>query len=130
MPACCVGAIARWGDKLLLVRRGKPPGQGYWSIPGGHVEPGESWQQAVEREVLEETGVGAPCGAFVGWVERSAGEQRYLIADFLVDALAPETAAAADDAAELTFADVEQMTLLQMAPGLLPFLTKHGVLEG
>ena len=130
MPACCVGAIARWGDKLLLVRRGKPPGQGYWSIPGGHVESGESWQQAVEREVLEETGLVATCGALVGWVERSAGEQRYLIADFLVDALAPETAAAADDAAELTFADVEQMTLLQMAPGLLPFLTKHGVLEG
>ena len=129
MPACCVGGIALWGDKLLLIRRTNPPGQGYWSIPGGHVEPGETWQEAVEREVLEETGLRATCGRFVGWVERSAGDNRYLIADFMVEVFAPETAAAADDAADLTFADVEDMKLLEMAPGLLPFLNEHGVLE-
>jgi len=129
MPACCVGGIALWGDKLLLIRRANPPGQGYWSIPGGHVEPGETWQEAVEREVLEETGLRATCGRFVGWVERSAGDKRYLIADFMVEVFAPETAAAADDAADLTFADVEDMKLLEMAPGLLSFLNEHGVLE-
>ena len=128
MPACCVGGIALWGDKLLLIRRANPPGQGYWSIPGGHVEPGETWQEAVEREVLEETGLRATCGRFVGWVERSAGDNRYLIADFMVEVFAPETAAAADDAADLTFADVEDMKLLVMAPGLLSFLNEHGVL--
>ena len=129
MPACCVGGIALWGDKLLLIRRANPPGQGYWSRPGGHVEPGETWQEAVEREVLEETGLRATCGRFVGWVERSAGDNRYLIADFMVEVFAPETAAAADDAADLTFADVEDMKLLEMAPGLLSFLNEHGVLE-
>ena len=128
MPACCVGGIALWGDKLLLIRRANPPGQGYWSIPGGHVEPGETWQEAAEREVLEETGLRATCGRFVGWVERSAGDNRYLIADFMVEVFAPETAAAADDAADLTFADVEDMKLLEMAPGLLSFLNEHGVL--
>ena len=128
MPACCVGGIALWGDKLLLIRRANPPGQGYWSIPGGHVEPGETWQEAVEREVLEETGLRAKCGRFVGWVERSAGDNRYLIADFMVEVFAPETAAAADDAADLTFADVEDMKLLELAPGLLSFLNEHGVL--
>ena len=128
MPACCVGGIALWGDKLLLIRRANPPGQGYWSIPGRHVEPGETWQEAVEREVLEETGLRATCGRFVGWVERSAGDNRYLIADFMVEVFAPETAAAADDAADLTFADVEDMKLLEMAPGLLSFLNEHGVL--
>ncbi|HBU39028.1 MAG TPA: NUDIX hydrolase [Acidimicrobiaceae bacterium] len=128
MPACCVGGIALWGDKLLLIRRANPPGQGYWSIPGGHVEPGETWQEAVEREVLEETGLRATCGRFVGWVERSAGDNRYLIADFMVEVFAPETAAAADDAADLTFADVEDMKLLELAPGLLSFLNEHGVL--
>lgn len=130
MPACCVGGVALWGEKLLLIRRAKPPGQGFWSIPGGHVEPGESWQEAVEREVREETGLVATCGSFIGWVERSAGGDRYLIADFLVDVLAPETAAAGDDAADLTFADAEDMKLLEIAPGLLSFLTEHGVLDG
>ena len=78
--------------------------------------------------MLEETGLRATCGRFVGWVERSAGDNRYLIADFMVEVFAPETAAAADDAADLTFADVEDMKLLEMAPGLLSFLNEHGVL--
>jgi 8-oxo-dGTP pyrophosphatase MutT (NUDIX family) len=39
------------------VERGKPPLQGYWSIPGGLVETGETLDQAVRREVLEETGL-------------------------------------------------------------------------
>ena len=127
MPACCVGVL-HCGATSCSYYAVNPPGQGYWSIPGGHVEPGETWQEAVEREVLEETGLRATCGRFVGWVERSAGDNRYLIADFMVEVFAPETAAAADDAADLTFADVEDMKLLEMAPGLLSFLNEHGVL--
>tara|TARA_Y100001936_G_scaffold87575_2_gene86018 strand:+ start:2507 stop:2653 length:147 start_codon:yes stop_codon:yes gene_type:complete len=46
----------------------------------------------------------------------------------MVEVFAPETAAAADDAADLTFADVEDMKLLELAPGLLSFLNEHGVL--
>jgi len=44
-------------DKLLLVERAKEPLQGYWSLPGGIVEAGEKLEDAIRREVLEETGL-------------------------------------------------------------------------
>ena len=127
-PACCVGGIIRSKGKLLLVRRGKPPGEGYWSIPGGHVEPGETWQSAVEREIHEETGLIATCGEFVGWVERYALNQRYVIADFLVEAVNPELAEAGDDALEVILADKTDMQSLQVSPGLTSFLDEYGLL--
>jgi len=45
------------GDSVLLVIRDKPPRRCQWSIPGGHIEPGETAAHAARREVLEETGV-------------------------------------------------------------------------
>ncbi len=46
-PEVCVGAVAVAGDRLLLVRRGRDPGRGLWSVPGGRVEAGESLVEAV-----------------------------------------------------------------------------------
>ena len=58
-----------WKDsKVLLVQRAKPP-LGLWSLPGGHVEFGETAVAAAERELLEETGVTADLTAFVGLYE-------------------------------------------------------------
>jgi ADP-ribose pyrophosphatase YjhB (NUDIX family) len=58
MPVVGVGAVVWKGDAVLLIRRGHPPRQGSWSLPGGHQEWGETVHQAVEREVREEAGVG------------------------------------------------------------------------
>ena len=69
-PQICVGAIAVGNDALLLIRRGRPPGTGLWSLPGGRVEPGETLAEAVVRELAEETGIEGVCDQFVGWVER------------------------------------------------------------
>lgn len=52
-----VGAIVIREGKILLVKRGVPPGKGLWAIPGGMIELGETIQQAAEREILEETGI-------------------------------------------------------------------------
>jgi len=51
-----VGAVVLRGPEVLLIRRGKPPFEGRWSIPGGGLEFGESVREAARREVREETG--------------------------------------------------------------------------
>jgi 8-oxo-dGTP diphosphatase len=55
LPRVAVGAVVFKDDKVLLIRRAKPPAKGLWAIPGGSVELGETLQQAAERETLEET---------------------------------------------------------------------------
>lgn len=58
-PRVGVGCLVWKGDDILLIRRGKPPGMGEWSLPGGSQELGETLFQAAEREVREETGIQA-----------------------------------------------------------------------
>ncbi|MGO9910920.1 MAG: NUDIX domain-containing protein, partial [Acidimicrobiales bacterium] len=56
-PVLAVGAVVRSGTRILMVRRGREPSAGRWSIPGGRVEPGETPEAAVARELWEETGL-------------------------------------------------------------------------
>ena len=56
-PIAAVGAVVLDGNRVLLIRRGQEPLKGEWSLPGGAVELGETLEQAVCREVLEETGL-------------------------------------------------------------------------
>jgi ADP-ribose pyrophosphatase YjhB (NUDIX family) len=128
MPEPCVGAVLFWNGALLLVKRGQEPGIGQWSLPGGRLEPQETWRNAVEREVKEETCLEVNCGEFVGWVERSVSGHRYLIADFFATADDPSGAAPGDDAEDLTFVDSEQITKLELTVGLKEFLLHHRVL--
>ena len=56
-PRAAVGAIVIKDEKVLLVKRGQPPSEGLWAIPGGSVKLGETLQKAAEREIREETGI-------------------------------------------------------------------------
>jgi 8-oxo-dGTP diphosphatase len=56
-PMVGVGVVVLKGDSVLLVRRGKPPNVGTWSLPGGAQELGETAEEAGRRELFEETGV-------------------------------------------------------------------------
>jgi len=56
-PLVAVGAVVFKDNRVLLIRRGKPPAEDLWAIPGGRVEIGETLQEAAEREIMEETGI-------------------------------------------------------------------------
>ena len=88
-PIVGVGAVIVDGDMVLLVRRGREPLLGQWSLPGGAVELGESLEQAIVREVEEETGLAIVPVLMLKVVDRierdSGGEVRfhYVLVDFL-----------------------------------------------
>ena len=77
------GAIFR-DDKVLLVRRARSPGKGFYSLPGGRVEFGESLHAALHREVDEETGLRIEIVGLAGWREvlPTTGGGPYLIMSF------------------------------------------------
>ena len=123
----CVGAVVRDADgRLLLVERANEPGRGLWSVPGGGVEPGETPQQAVVREVQEETGLAVVVTGLAGVVERAAPAGGvYVIEDHLAR-LAPGTdpasVRAGDDALAAAWFRVEELDQLPCVEGLLEAL--------
>jgi 8-oxo-dGTP diphosphatase len=125
-----VGAVVRRGADILLVRRGRGPGRGRWSLPGGRVDFGETLREAVAREVLEETGIEVSVGRFLGWVERM-GERpapyHYVILDFAAEPLQPDASPfAGDDAAEAAWVALADIGELPLVPGLEDFLAEAG----
>jgi 8-oxo-dGTP diphosphatase len=69
-PKPCANGIVLDGDRVLLTRRAHAPWEGMWCAPGGFVEAGEHPIEAVEREVLEETGIAVAVTGYVGvWVD-------------------------------------------------------------
>ncbi|MBI2528535.1 MAG: NUDIX hydrolase [Candidatus Rokubacteria bacterium] len=69
-PRVGVGAVVLDGPRVLLVQRGRPPGEGKWSIPGGLVHLGERLEDAVMREVEEECGVRVALLGVCGVIDR------------------------------------------------------------
>ncbi len=125
----CVGAIVVDADRLLMVRRGRPPAVGTWSIPGGRVEPGEALPEAVLRELREETGVDGLCGELLGWAELIDDDQHVVILDFTVTTLDPVEPVAGDDADAAEWVPLDQVGERDLAPGLGELLLDVGVID-
>jgi 8-oxo-dGTP diphosphatase len=127
-PIRCVGAIVTDSDgRLLLIRRGHEPEAGRWSLPGGRVQPGESDEQAVVREVREETGLVVTPGRLVGTVQRPgpAGVV-YDIYDYAA-AVGGGRLGAGDDAADVRWIGRGELDGLTLTTGLAAALAGWGV---
>jgi ADP-ribose pyrophosphatase YjhB (NUDIX family) len=85
-PQLAVSAVIFRDGKVLLLKRAKSPGNGFWSLPGGRVEFGESLHTALRREVDEEAGLTIDIVALAGWREvlpgAGGGGGHYLIMSF------------------------------------------------
>lgn len=105
VPRIGVAAIVLDDDRVLLVRRGKEPGKGRWSLPGGLVELGEGLQEALSREIYEETSLEIAPGGVVGVFERIVRDDEgrvayhYVLVDYWARIVAGTPRAASDAAA-------------------------------
>ena len=128
-PQVAVGIVAVDADRLLLVRRGRGPGAGDWSLPGGRVEPGETLAEAVVRELREETGLEGVCGELVGWAELMGDDHHYVVLDFAVTLLEGIDPVAGDDAADVAWVPLHAVAGRRLVPGLAGFLAEHGIID-
>ncbi len=127
-PTVAVGVIVRDEGRLLLIERGEGAAVGKWSVPGGKVEPGELLEDAVVRELAEETGLEAVCERFVGWVERIGDGYHFVILDFEASVVGSTDVEAASDAADARWVPLDEVTSLDLVPGLADFLQEHGII--
>jgi len=125
---CAGGVVRDDAGRLLLVRRGREPGRGLWSLPGGRVEPGETAAEAVVREVREETGLDVVAGAVVGRVERPGPDGVTYGIDDLACVVRGGELRAGDDADEVRWVTAGDLALLPLTDGLLDALTGWDVL--
>ncbi len=101
-PLVGVGAIIIEHGRVLLIKRGKPPLEGQWSIPGGMLEIGEELREAAVREAREETGIEVEAGELLGVFDRvirdSEGrvQYHYVLIDFLCQSISGEPCAGGD----------------------------------
>ena len=125
----CVGAVATDEQgRLLMIKRGREPGAGLWSIPGGRIEPGETDAEALVREMLEETSLTVAVGRLLGRVQRPFLDGAVIdIRDYAVTvtggALRP-----GDDAADARWIAAADLNSLEITEGLIDALTEWGVL--
>jgi 8-oxo-dGTP diphosphatase len=102
LPVVGVGGVVIHEGRALLIKRGSEPLKDQWSIPGGTLELGESIQEGVRRELLEETGIEVRVGELIEVFDRifrdAAGKIQYhfVIVDYLCEKLSGEARAASD----------------------------------
>ncbi len=129
-PIVGVGAIIIKGQEVLLARRGKQPGYGEWSIPGGVVKLGETLEDAVIREVCEEVNLAIRVEEVVEVLERifrdpeGKVQYHYVLVDFLCEHLSGEEKPSSDAL------EVQWVPISEIPRHPLPGTTKRVIQKG
>ncbi len=119
----CVGSVLLDdAGRLLLIRRANEPGRGHWSVPGGRVEGGETDQQAVIREVAEETGLAVEVTCWLGDVQRTGPNGTVFDIHDYRCRVTGGTLSAGDDADGARWCDAETLATLPVVTGLIEAL--------
>lgn len=123
-PRLGVSVCLLRGGEVLLVKRARPPALGYWSLPGGHVEWGETLRDAAARELREETGLGADLAALPRVVDAiRLGDDGEVVTHYAIAMFAGRWTGgepqAGDDAAEVAWVPVADLGRLVLTPGIL-----------
>ena len=120
-PLVGVGGVVVLEDRVLLIRRGGPPLEGEWSIPGGMLELGESLREGVRRELEEETGLAVSVHELIEAFDRvtadEEGKWRYhfVILDYLCEVVSG-AARAASDVVDVAWAREEELERFSLTP--------------
>ncbi|HVB56960.1 MAG TPA: NUDIX domain-containing protein [Candidatus Acidoferrales bacterium] len=120
-PVVGVGGVVILGGRVLLVRRGKPPLEGEWSIPGGMLELGETLLEGVQRELAEETAVEVRVLDLIEVFERisfdAAGLPKYhfVVLDYLCEVIRGD-ARAGSDVTEVAWTTDSELSRYALAP--------------
>jgi ADP-ribose pyrophosphatase YjhB (NUDIX family) len=129
VPRVGVGAVVLDAGRVLLVRRGRPPLAGKWSLPGGLLELGETTAEAARREVAEECGLTIRVGEVAGILDRvvrdAEGRIRYhwVLVDYVAFVESGELCAASD-ADEAQWVEVDEVERFDTTDGLLDMIRR------
>jgi 8-oxo-dGTP diphosphatase len=133
LPISSVGVVIRKGGRILLVKRGKDPNKGMWSIPGGAIELGETIYEAGAREVLEECNVKIKIERVLDAAENIVkdGNGRVRFHYAIIDLLAGYAGGrlkARTDAAECGWFTPEEAAGMSLTPALRAMFVRQGII--
>ncbi len=123
-PLVAVGCVVIQDNRVLLVRRKKPPNQGLLAVPGGKVEFGETLEQAAMREMMEETGLLATPKRVMAILDLIKEGFHYVIIDFLCE-LKGGVPRAGSDASEIVWLGRNELTRFGISPSTYEMLKRY-----
>lgn len=130
-PELGVSVLVRHEGKVLLIKRGRPPFEGLWALPGGHVEAGETLREAAIREVFEETGIAVDGLTQIDFAEiataaGATGTGRKFMLVVFAGKYKGGNLAAADDAADARWVAGAALEALPITKETERVLASHG----
>lgn len=118
-PIVAVGGVVIHDSRVLLIRRGQPPFEGRWSIPGGILEIGETIALGIERELKEETDVRVRAGDLIEIYEKVVRDEQnkpqyhFVILDYACE-FVEGTARASGDVTDAAWVSEQELDALAL----------------